>query len=104
MIILTEEIEKKIPHIYSTDIVIAKRIENIDIILRFFCPQNNWEWFVTEGEKDNEGNWIFLGFVKKNFKEWASFTLKDLENFESKTGFQVVRDPYFLNKKIKDIL
>lgn len=104
MIILTEEIEKKIPRIYTPDEVIAKRIENIDIIIRFFCPQNGWEWFVTEGEKDDTGEWIFLGYVKTNFKEWKSFSLRDLENFESKTGFQVIRDPYFLNKKIKDIL
>lgn len=101
MIILTEEIKKKIlPLGYHGEIY----EEEVNITLRFFCPQNSWEWFVTEGKEDDAGEWVFWGYVKKDFNEWELFTLKELNDFESKTGYQVIRDPYFLNKKIKDIL
>ena len=40
MKLLTKEIEKKLPKLYSQE-----KVENPVIIVKFFCPWNQWTWF-----------------------------------------------------------
>ena len=100
MITITTEIEEKIP---AWDSNPNTPDEEVDIIIRFYCPQAGWEWFVTGGEKIKD-DWHFFGYIKKEIKDWGFFWLSDLHDLQSKTGFIIERDPYFTNKKIKDIL
>lgn len=58
MQLLTEELRAQLPGIYA-------QAENPDptIYARFFTPDSNWTWFVTEGQQE-EDTFICFGYVK----------------------------------------
>jgi hypothetical protein len=94
MKLLTKEIEKNIPPLYSQD---GKNPEKVKIAVKFFCPWNNWTWYVTEGTYDEEqGTWIFFGLVRGFDTELGYFSLAELEEItHPQTGLKIERDMYF---------
>jgi hypothetical protein len=92
MKLLTKEIEQKIPPLYSQD---GKNPEEVKITVKFFCPWNNWTWYVTEGEYDpNQDTWMFFGLIRGQEIELGYFTLKELKSV-SRKGLKIERDMYF---------
>ena len=93
MKLMTKEIEKKLPALYSQD---GKPAEDVKIIVKFFAPWNNWKWFVTEGEYDNDKKtWVFFGLVKGFETELGYFTLAELESIQGPYGMKIERDRNF---------
>ena len=45
--------------------------DNDPIIAKFFNPTGAGTWYVMEGEKQNNNDWIFYGFVDWHTKEWG---------------------------------
>jgi len=89
MKLITKEIEEKLPKLYSQE-----NEKNPKIIVKFFHPLSTWTWFVTEGDKQEDGDWLFFGLVDGFEKELGYFTLKQLEEVEVK-GLKIERDMYF---------
>lgn len=89
MKLMTKEIEKKLPSLYSQE-----KVSNPKIIVKFFHPLSSWTWFVTEGDRQKDGDFLFFGLVDGFEKELGYFTLKQLEEVEVK-GLGVERDMYF---------
>ncbi len=91
MKLLTKEIEKKLPKLYSQE-----HEKNPKIIVKFFHPLSSYTWYVTEGERqeDREGDMLFFGLVDGHEKELGYFTLKQLEEI-SVRGLGVERDKWF---------
>lgn len=89
MKLLTKEIEKKLPALYSQE-----KVENPKIIVKFFHPLSSWTWYVTEGDRQGDGDFLFFGLVHGFEKELGYFTLKQLEEVEVK-GLGIERDMYF---------
>ena len=50
MQLLTEELKKILPRLYSQD-----ADPNPVVYAKFFTPDSNWTWWVTEGEPDEIG-------------------------------------------------
>jgi len=75
MKLLTKEIEQKIPALYSTE-----EIETQDktIVCKFFALGSGWTWYVVEGERQEDGDYLFFGLVDGFEKEWGYFTLGEL--------------------------
>ncbi|MBA7542332.1 hypothetical protein ES705_34653 [subsurface metagenome] len=96
MKLLTKEIEGKLPKLYSQE-----AISNPKIIVKFFHPLSDWTWFVTEGDKQGNGDWLFFGLVDGFEKELGYFTLKQLEEVKVK-GLGVERDMYFGEHKLNE--
>lgn len=102
MKLMTKEIEKKLPKLYSQD---GKDRKEVKIIVKFFCPWNHWTWFVTEGEFDPElDTWVFFGYVKGDFNEFGNFALKELEQIYGPLGLKIERDLHFDNKTLADVV
>ena len=89
MELLTAELRKSLPPLYAQE-------ENKDpvIHLKFFTPDAQWTWYVTEGSEE-EGDFIFFGYVVGFEKEWGYFTLSELEAARGPLGLAVERDLYF---------
>lgn len=98
MKLMTKEIERRLPKLYST----AKQ-ENPQIIVKFFCPWNQWTWFATEGEKQADGDWLFFGMVHGFEHELGNFTLSELESVTGPGGLKIERDMWFNGKTLKDV-
>ena len=56
MKLMTKEIEKKLPTLGSTDGLPPDRVE---IVAKYFTPDANFTWYVTEGEKDRDDYRLF---------------------------------------------
>lgn len=90
MMLITKEIENKMPALYATD-----GAEDKDVIVKFFTPWANWTWYVFEGEKMENGDWEFFGMVDGHEKELGYFTLSQLQEIKGPVGLKVERDRHF---------
>ena len=57
MQLLTEELRAQLPKLYSQE-----NIPDPIVHLKFFTPDSNWTWYVTEGEPDGDGKRLQLSF------------------------------------------
>jgi hypothetical protein len=65
MELLTEELRRSLPALYSQE-------GNPDPVvhIKFFTPDSNWPWYVTEGSAEEDG-FIFFGYVIGFEREWG---------------------------------
>ena len=96
MKLLTEEIKKKLPKLYEQD---GKGYDAIAYV-KFFTPDSNWTWYVTEFD----GKDTFFGLVDGFEKELGYFSLKELQSVKGPLGLKIERDLYFKPTKIKDLM
>ena len=92
MKLLTKEIESKIPALYANE---NKKPEDTPIIVKFFNPTGSWTWYVTEGQKQPDGNWLFFGYVRGMDNELGYFQLNELQSFRGQFGLGIERDLHF---------
>jgi hypothetical protein len=58
---------------------------------------------VTEGS-EQEGDFLFFGFVVGLESEFGYFLLSELESVRTQLGLQVERDLYFTEGKLTDVV
>lgn len=91
MKLMTKEIEKKLPALYANE---DKKPEDIKVVVKFFHPFSNWSWYATEGDKQENGDWLFFGWVDGDFPELGYFTLSQLKEVKV-MGLGMERDKYY---------
>ncbi len=93
MQLLTEELKKKIPALYSQEIEADPMV-----YVKYFDPVGSWTWYVTEGE-DRDEDFLFFGLVIGFEAELGYFTLNELTTAKLRiSGIQAMpieRDLYF---------
>lgn len=101
---ITKEIEKKLAKfpLYSQQ----NKGEDAEIIVKFFNPYGSGTWYVLEGEKKEDGDWLLYGLVDLHEREYGYFSLKELEEVRinirgCKLPLEI--DRYFSKKYIKEI-
>lgn len=104
MKLLTQEIRKKLPPLYSQEDKGGKAV----VYLKMFTPDSNWTWLITEGEPvlDSSGTEIdfqFFGLVHGFEKELGYFNLKELESVRGGLGLPIERDLYWTPKTLEEI-
>ncbi len=98
MKLLTEELRQSLPPLYSQEadpdpVVHAK----------FFTPDSNWTWFVTEGQAEGD-DFRFFGFVRGQAEEWGYFLLSELEAARGPLGLPVERDLHWQPGRFTDVV
>lgn len=97
MKMLTKEIERKLEKapLHSAQGPIAEA----QIVVKFFNPTGRSNWFVVEGERQEDGDWLFFGFVQgeldETCDEFGYFRLSELEAVTVRFGLKLERDRYF---------
>ena len=91
MKLLTKEIIAKLPTYGSTD---GQPHDKRPIIVKFFHCFSNWTYYVLEGDKREDGDWEFFGFVRGAENELGCFTLSELESIKIH-GLGIERDMHF---------
>ena len=104
MKLLTEEIRKILPPLYSQDGKGCKAIA----YLKLFTPDSGWSWHITEGspitdENGNEIDFHFFGLVDGHFKELGYVSLKELEEVRGPMGLPIERDLHWEPKTLEEI-
>jgi hypothetical protein len=96
MKLLTEELKKKIPTLYSTDsIPLNEKI----VVAKFFNPVGSGTWYVIEGQ-EVDGDFIFFGLVDLHDQEFGYFSLNELQSICLPFGFKIERDINFSQEKV----
>jgi len=95
MKLLTEEIRKKIPPLFSQE-----KIKDPMVYVKFFTPWTNWTWYATEFDGKDE----FFGWVVGLEKELGYFSLSELESVRGPGGIGVERDMYFKPKPLSQVM
>lgn len=90
-----EDILAKYP-LYSQD----GKGDDAVVIAKFFLPGSGFTWYVTEAEKQTNGDYMFFGFVDGIEGEFGYFTLSELASVRGRFGLTIERDMYFNNGKI----
>ena len=99
---MTKEIEKMLEKypLYSQD----GKGEDAVVVCKFFAPIGSWTWYVLEGEKKEDGDWMFFGIVVNEFcTEMGYFTLKDLESIRLPLSLTIERDMYLGPCTVKEL-
>jgi hypothetical protein len=86
MMMLTRDLIRRLPKIYSQD-------GNADapVVVKFFCPWNQWTWYATEGEPEGD-DWRFFGFVVGHEEEVGYFMLSELMAVRGPGGLKIELD------------
>ena len=88
MKLLTKEIQKKLPPLYTNE---NKSPEDTKIIVKFFCPWGKWTWYATEWDQEDR----FYGYIVGDFPELGYFSLRELESVRGPFGLKIERDLYY---------
>ena len=93
MKLLTKEIIKKLPKLYSQE-----NIKDPICNLKFFTPDSSFTWYVIEGEKQEDGDWLFFCKTISHMcpeGELGYITLRELESVRGPLGLKIERDTFF---------
>ncbi len=79
---------------------------------KFFTPDSNWTWYVTEGSAQHdpdtpdhgEVDFLFFGLVIGFEKELGYFSLRELESARGRMGLPIEHDLYFTPGPLSEVL
>jgi Protein of unknown function (DUF2958) len=97
MLMLTKEIEAKLPAMYSTE---KTPTDEKVLIVKYFTPWSSWSWYGAEYDPVNRE---FFGYVRGLDNEWGYFSLNELESITGPMGLKIERDLYFKPTKFGDL-
>ena len=95
MKLLTQEIRKKLPPLYSQEELGGKAVA----VVKFFTPDSSWSFWATEFD----GKDTFFGLVDGLEKELGYFSLSELLKVRGQLGLPVERDLYWTPKTLEEI-
>lgn len=93
MKLLTQEIKKKLPKLYSQE-----HNPDPECVLKLFTPDAGWTWYATEGEEQEDGNWLFFGKVVSPIVpegELGYTLLSQLKEVKGPLGLKIERDMHW---------
>lgn len=103
MKLITKEIEKKFEK-YPLGSQDGKG-EDAEVVVKYFNPCGAGTWLITEGEKQEDGDWLLFGYCYICVWEWGYVSLRELEQVRLPFGLSIERDLYIVNKsKVKDLV
>ena len=100
MKLLTKELRKKLPKLYTNE---NKEIGDVEIIVKFFNPAGGQTWYCTEFDGDD----LFFGYVNLGDPECAElgyFSLKELQSLQLPFGLSIERDMYYEGHTLKEVM
>lgn len=103
MKLLTKEIKRALPKLYETEnISLNEKV----VIAKFFL--GHLTWYVIEGQEEEDGEFIFWGYVKNEADDFCSefgyFSLQELESVRLAGIFPVERDLHFKKDKLVNLI
>ena len=72
--------------------------ENPDIVVKFFNPCGIGTWYITEGEKQPDGDWLLFGLCCLQEAELGYVMLSELKKLRLPFGLSIERDIRYTGK------
>lgn len=124
MQMLTKELKEKIPPLYSQE----EKGESAEVVLKYFCPWNQWRWYITEGsaqiqrspdadieyipladlEKTLQNgislvDIIFFGWVYGDYPELGYISYNEITSVRGPWGLTIERDLHWHEKPLETV-
>ena len=64
------------------------------VIVKYFNPYGLGTWLITEGERQDDGDWMLYGYCKITDAEWGYVMLSELQGVRPLLGLGLERDMY----------
>ena len=77
---------------------------NARVIVKYFNPCGAGTWLITEGEKQENGDWLLFGYCHIFEWEWGYVYLSELENIRLPFGLVIERDLYSKGETVQDYI
>lgn len=74
------------------------------VVVKYFNPCGVGTWLITEGEKQEDGDWLLFGYCHLFEWEWGYVLLSELENVKLPFGLTIERELYDTNKTVGDYI
>ncbi len=90
MKLLTKEIEAQLVKAEPD-----RPAEETPVVVKYFTPDAAATWFICDGHKIENGDWLLFGFADLGDREMAELgyvSLKELESLSGGLGLPVERD------------
>lgn len=98
MKLFTKEILDRMPKFGSTD---EKDAKDIPIVCKWFTPDGEWTWYVTE----YDGNDTCFGMVHGLENELGYFSVREIESVRGGLGLPIERDMYYgFDHKLSEVM
>lgn len=79
-------------------------MEDAEVVVKYFNPYGAGTWLITEGEKQEDGDWLLYGYCHLFEWEWGYVMLSELESVQLPFGLRIEREIYGTGGKVKDYL
>lgn len=98
--LMTKELEKKFEKypIGSQD----GKGNDAYVVVKYFNPCGAGTWLITEGEKQENGDWLLFGYCHLFEWEWGYVLLSELEQVKLPFGLKIERELYVTDCKVGD--
>lgn len=91
MKLLTKELERKLPKLYSS---------SNKAYVKWFTPDANWTWYVMEYDPETGDCY---GYIKGSDNEMGYFNINEIKEVRGKLGLPVERDRLFETTSFEDL-
>ncbi len=95
MKLLTKELRRKLPPLYSQDGKGGKAVAYV----KFFTPDSSWTFYGVEFDGEDR----FFGLVDGHCKELGYFSLSELQSVNGPMGLPIERDLHWQPKTLEEI-
>ena len=102
MMLMTKELETTLMK-YPIGSQDEKGME-AEVIVKYFNPCGAGTWLITEGEKQENGDWLLFGYCHIFEWEWGYVTLSELESVQLPFGLSIERELYVTGGKVEDYI
>lgn len=74
------------------------------VVVKYFNPCGAGTWLITEGEQQDNGDWLLFGYCYLFEWEWGYVMLSELESVRLPFGLRIERELYVTGKTVKDYI
>lgn len=100
--LMTKELEQKFSN-YPISSQDGKGMD-AEVVAKFFNPCGAGTWLITEGEKQEDGDWLLFGYCHLFEWEWGYVMLSELESVRLPFGLKIERELYTSGGAVKDYI
>ena len=102
MLLMIKDLEKKFGKysLYSQE---DKGFES-DVVVKYFNLCGAGTWLITEGEKQENGDWLFYGYCHLFEWELGYVMLSESEDVTFPFGLKIKREQHITGGKVKDYI
>lgn len=104
MELMNKELEDAFTKIYPFGSQDSKGMD-ATVVVKYFNPAGAGTWLITEGEKQENGDWLLFGYCHIIVWEWGYVSLKEIQKIDNLPfGLRIERDLYLPDgASVKDL-